>query len=161
MAHLTNFSFEFFYQLFTEDAPLSRLYHGAKKSKMTKNSNQGGVLLQQGKLDRAWLSDIYSSYVRHAVITCNSIKGSYRYLDQARQSRVSLFLDRKKMLAFSPWRNHDLISRLYKTIKEVLWFSLSFLLTLFDLLSGLIQLLFCLFFRPAWQHISHTARPRE
>ena len=31
-----------FYKIFTEDASLSRLYHGAKKSKMTKNSNQGG-----------------------------------------------------------------------------------------------------------------------
>ena len=33
-----------FYEIFTEDASLSLLYHGAKKSKMTKNSNQGGVL---------------------------------------------------------------------------------------------------------------------
>ena len=42
MAHLTNFSFEFFYEIFTEDVSLLLLYHGAKKSKMTKNSNQGG-----------------------------------------------------------------------------------------------------------------------
>ena len=42
MAHLTNFSFEFFYEILTEDASLLFLYHGAKKSKMTKNSNQGG-----------------------------------------------------------------------------------------------------------------------
>ena len=42
MAHLTNFSFEFFYKSFTEDASLPFLYHGAEKSKMTKNSNQGG-----------------------------------------------------------------------------------------------------------------------
>ena len=42
MAHLTNFSFEFFYKIFTVDASQSLLYHGAKKSKMTKNSNQGG-----------------------------------------------------------------------------------------------------------------------
>ena len=42
VAHLTNFSFEFFYKIFTEDASLPLLYHGAKKSKMTKNSNQGG-----------------------------------------------------------------------------------------------------------------------
>ena len=42
MAHLTNFSFEFFYEIFTEDASLLFLYHSAKKSKMTKNSNQGG-----------------------------------------------------------------------------------------------------------------------
>ena len=44
VAHLTNFSFEFFYAIFTEDASRLLLYHGAKKSKMTKNSNQGGVL---------------------------------------------------------------------------------------------------------------------
>ena len=42
VAHLTNFSFEFCYTIFTEDASLPFLYHGAKKSKMTKNSNQGG-----------------------------------------------------------------------------------------------------------------------
>ena len=35
---------EFCYKIFTEDASLPLLYHGAKKSKMTKNSNQGGVL---------------------------------------------------------------------------------------------------------------------
>ena len=45
MAHLTNFSFEFFYKIFTEDASKPLLYHGAKKSKMTKNSNQGGPAL--------------------------------------------------------------------------------------------------------------------
>ena len=45
VAHLTNFSFEFFYEIFTEDASLLLLYHGAKKSKMTKNSNQGGSCL--------------------------------------------------------------------------------------------------------------------
>ena len=32
----------FFYKIFPEDASLCFLYHGAKKSKMTKNSNQGG-----------------------------------------------------------------------------------------------------------------------
>ena len=42
VAHLTNCSFEFFYDIFTEDASQRLLYHGAKKSKMTKNSNQGG-----------------------------------------------------------------------------------------------------------------------
>ena len=47
MAHLTNFSFEFFYKIFTEDASLPLLYQGAKKSKMTKNSNQGGGALNQ------------------------------------------------------------------------------------------------------------------
>ena len=42
VAHLTNFSFEFFYKMFTKDASLLFLYHGAKKSKMIRNSNQGG-----------------------------------------------------------------------------------------------------------------------
>ena len=42
VAHMTNFSFEFVYKIFTEDASLPLLHHGAKKSKMTKNSNQGG-----------------------------------------------------------------------------------------------------------------------
>ena len=42
MAHLINFYFEFFYEIFTNDASLLLLlYNGAKKSKMTKNSNQG------------------------------------------------------------------------------------------------------------------------
>ena len=41
MAHLTNFSFEFFYKIFTEEASQPLLYHGVKKSKMTKNANQG------------------------------------------------------------------------------------------------------------------------
>ena len=31
VAHLTNFSFEFFYEIFTEGASLLFLYHGAKK----------------------------------------------------------------------------------------------------------------------------------
>ena len=31
-----------FYEIFTEDASQRLLYHGAKMSKMTKNSNQGG-----------------------------------------------------------------------------------------------------------------------
>ena len=49
MAHLTNFSFEFFYEIFTEDASPHLLYHGAKKSKMTKNPNQGGSCLKSLK----------------------------------------------------------------------------------------------------------------
>ena len=47
MAHLTNFSFEYFCKIFTEDASQPLLYHGAKKSKMTKNSNQGGSCLKK------------------------------------------------------------------------------------------------------------------
>ena len=47
VAHLTNFSFEFFHEIFTEDASLLFLFHGAKKSKMSKNSNQGGPALSK------------------------------------------------------------------------------------------------------------------
>ena len=46
MAHLTNVTFKFFHEIFTEDASLRFLYHGAKKSKMTKNPNQGGSCLK-------------------------------------------------------------------------------------------------------------------
>ena len=34
---LTNFSFEFFHEIFTDNASQCLLYHGAKRSKMTKN----------------------------------------------------------------------------------------------------------------------------
>ena len=53
VAHLTNFSFHFFYEIFTEDASQRLLYRGAKKSKMTKNSNQrgGGPALRQDPLE--------------------------------------------------------------------------------------------------------------
>ena len=40
------FPLNFFYKIFTEDASQPLLYHGAKKSKMTKNSNQGGSCLK-------------------------------------------------------------------------------------------------------------------
>ena len=33
MAYLTNFSFEFVYEIFTEDASVLLLYHGAKIQK--------------------------------------------------------------------------------------------------------------------------------
>ena len=46
VAHLTNLSFEFFYEIFTEDASLPILYHGAKKSKMTKTQIKGGSCLK-------------------------------------------------------------------------------------------------------------------
>ena len=51
MAHLTNFSFEFLKKIFAEDASLCLLYRGAKKSKMTKNSNQGGPALGRTPLE--------------------------------------------------------------------------------------------------------------
>ena len=51
MAHLTNFSFELFNEIFKEDVSLLLLYHGANKC-MTKNSNQEGPALCQRK---TWL----------------------------------------------------------------------------------------------------------
>ena len=53
MAHLTNFSFECFYEIFTEDASLPLLNRSAKNSKMTKTSNQGGSCLERSLLPRA------------------------------------------------------------------------------------------------------------
>ena len=41
MAHLTNFSFEFLYVIFTEDASPLLLYYGAKKSKWPKTQIKG------------------------------------------------------------------------------------------------------------------------
>ena len=41
VAHLTNVSFEFFYQIFTKDASQLLLYHGAKKSKWPKPDHAG------------------------------------------------------------------------------------------------------------------------
>ena len=60
MAHLTNFSFEFFYKIFTEDVSLPLLYYRARKSKMTKNSNQGGPAL--------------NTSVAHQILMCQSFE---------------------------------------------------------------------------------------
>ena len=69
MAHLTNFPFEFFYEIFTEDASRPLLYHGAKKSKMTKNPNQGGggscLIYIRGANDAQ--SFIFSSFERLSI----------------------------------------------------------------------------------------------
>ena len=43
VAHFTNFSFDFFYKIFTEDASLSLLYHGEKvKNDQKLKSRWGG-----------------------------------------------------------------------------------------------------------------------
>ena len=47
-------SLEFFYEIFTKDASLLLLYHSATKSKMTKNSNQGGPALRGAWRDRCF-----------------------------------------------------------------------------------------------------------
>ena len=54
MAHLTHFSFEFFYKIFTEDASLSLLYHSAKKSKWPKTQIKGGPALSSMKNRKVW-----------------------------------------------------------------------------------------------------------
>ena len=64
MAHLTNFSFEFFYEIFTEDASLLLLYHGAKTSKVT--STNGSKLKLQGVSKRA-------PFVTHTVDNTNTL----------------------------------------------------------------------------------------
>ena len=74
MADLINFSFEFFYEIFTQNASLLRLYHGAKKSKMTKNSHQGGPALKIGfKISstcKIWCSEIGSLTSLDAPVPC-------------------------------------------------------------------------------------------
>ena len=57
---MTNFSFEFFCKIFTEDASHPLLYHGAKKSKMTKNSNQGGGPALRGAWSDRDTNDIFA-----------------------------------------------------------------------------------------------------
>ena len=69
LAHLTNVSFEFFCKIFTEDAPLPLLRHGAKKSKMTKNSTQGGsclnlLLVFRSCVEHSWLQSSGESHLR-------------------------------------------------------------------------------------------------
>ena len=44
VAHLTNFSFDFFYEIFTEDASLLLLHHGAKKVKNDQKTQIKGLL---------------------------------------------------------------------------------------------------------------------
>ena len=73
MAHLTNLSFEFFYKIFTEDASRRLLYNGAKKSKTTKNSNQGSALKIRPVLglntreSRAQYTAVYENYMEKSV----------------------------------------------------------------------------------------------
>ena len=78
MAHLTNFSFEFFYEIFTEDASLSILYYGAKKSKMTKNPNQGGSCLNLVHVVPVALYHRLSSKLEHLWFFSVSAKASLR-----------------------------------------------------------------------------------
>ena len=47
MAHLTNFSFEFFYKIFTEDASQPLLYHVCKKVKNDQKLKSRGPALKQ------------------------------------------------------------------------------------------------------------------
>ena len=82
MAHLTNFFFEFFYEIFTEDASLRVLYHDAKKSKMTKNSNEGGSCLKTNEM----LHNDRSLYQLWGNQYGNSSKVSEKILERAGQS---------------------------------------------------------------------------
>ena len=52
MAHWTNVSFEFFHEIFTEDASLLLLYHSAKKVKSDQKLNSRGVLPNRGLFQR-------------------------------------------------------------------------------------------------------------
>ena len=51
---------KFFYKIFTEDASLPLLYHGAKKSKMTKISNQGWSCLKFAfEIKLCWITRLH------------------------------------------------------------------------------------------------------
>ena len=86
MAHLTNFSFAFFYEIFTEDASLPILYHGAKKSKMTKNPNQGGPALNQPRNTIFSASDATVTLHLSVLITTCSAVSSCLYSQGDKQS---------------------------------------------------------------------------
>ena len=58
---MTNFSFQFFYEIFTEDASRRLLYHGAKKSKMTKNSTQWGHAFKNLQTSKFVMSKLQTS----------------------------------------------------------------------------------------------------
>ena len=70
------FSFAFFYEIFTEDAALLFLYHGAKKSKMTKNSNQGGP------------KNLLYMLVCRAVLACALLELFFRPLASDEKQRI-------------------------------------------------------------------------
>ena len=104
VAHLTNFSFEFFYDIFTEDASesLRLLYHGAKKSKMTKNSNQGGG----GSCLKAHLFPLegahdHISCFRHGLAQPHGSKVAPNDCSKSNLNECSLKLSECRMVNFS------------------------------------------------------------
>ena len=89
MAHLANFSFDFFYKIFTEDAPQPLLYHGAKKSKMTvKSHTDTGV-----EMLRVNIEELFQELTRH-----NSGEKFYRgSVCEGRQVQVVSVTDRCRL----------------------------------------------------------------
>ena len=90
----------FFYEIFSEDASPLLLYHGAKKSKITKNSNQGG---RDGRL-KSNLGPYYSlksflsvlSFFRHAQLGSSS--GAVEGVLQAQQTSRKSFRRKEVLL---------------------------------------------------------------
>ena len=87
MAYLTNFSFEFFYNIFTEDAFLPLLYHGAKKVKNDqKLKSRGFPALRVSRLvtaDRQTKLTPWAPFVRRTFLSGR--------LDKFYQLRTSKF----------------------------------------------------------------------
>ena len=110
VAHLTSFSFEFFNNIFTEDASQPFLYHGAKKSKLTKNwpkkktknSYQGG----RGPGGR-WSEVPFSTFilrVSKVLTTAHDYKGVviFRIFPRAfKQTNKNLRLSDQRWLKYS------------------------------------------------------------
>ena len=63
MAHLNHPFFDFFNTTCTENASLLLLYNGAKKSKMTKHSNQGGSCLKSRRTWKDWNSKPHPRHI--------------------------------------------------------------------------------------------------
>ena len=109
-AHLTNFSLEFLHAVFTQHAALHLLHHGAKKSKMTKNSNQGrGPCLKPFQQGVVVHYRIYF-YLRHERVT----KKMTRIVSNVSlwQTQNNLVRPHTTLSGLSPVRPHHFLSTL-------------------------------------------------
>ena len=81
---MTKFSFENFSEIFTEDASLLLQYHGAKKSKMTKNSNERGPCRNNALSLAKWKANINLT----TVLWKNNFPATHRFLPAGPRLRL-------------------------------------------------------------------------
>ena len=140
MAHLTNFSFEFFYEMFTEDASLLLLCHGTKKSKMTKNSNQGGPALITFCMDHQIVPRHYSHF------------SLVRTISDREQKEICSISSRSRVLAHRPCPKLEMFC---PSVLQLFYGCSKVLMT-----NHGISFCFCfLFFKPAGDPSSATLVP--